>query len=270
MGSPTKLLNTKEMLTYLVSIVLMLAAPKAEAAECGVSGYHGSQHHRIVGGENAFRNEYPWQVLLLGEGMCGGTIISKNKILTAQHCTRGNRPSTFEVYVGVQNLEEVGNNFKRVCGLAEPDEYQYHPYHHDIAILTLCEELEFSESVRPICLPDSNDEKFTDDKAVATGWGRTSETGDISQALQTVNLKIYNNKKCNKSYRGISDWHICASAKGKDACQGDSGGPLAVKQNGRYTLVGVTSFGNGCARDGFPGVYARVSYFLDFINKNLD
>merc|ERR1712243_109740 len=174
MGSPTKLLNTKEMLTYLVSIVLMLAAPKAEAAECGLSGYHGSQHHRIVGGENAFRNEYPWQVLLLGEGMCGGTIISKNKILTAQHCTRGNRPSTFEVYVGVQNLEEVGNNFKRVCGLAEPDEYQYHPYHHDIAILTLCEELEFSESVRPICLPDPNDEKFTDDKAVATGR-RTSK-----------------------------------------------------------------------------------------------
>merc|ERR1712168_823542 len=118
MGSPTNLLNTKEMLTYLVSIVLMLAAAKAENMECGVSGYHGSQHHRIVGGENAFRNEYALQVLLLGEGMCGGTIISKNKILTAQHCTRGNRPSTFEVYVGLQNLEEVGNNFKRVCGLA--------------------------------------------------------------------------------------------------------------------------------------------------------
>jgi secreted trypsin-like serine protease len=67
----------------------------------------------------------------------------------------------------------------------------------------------------------------------------------------------------------VLDAMLCASAPGKDTCQGDSGGPLVVAHgNGSFTQVGITSFGNGCARD-YPGVYTRVSAYGDWINENL-
>jgi len=256
------------MLSYLVSIVLMLMAAKTEAMECGMSGYHGYNQSRIVGGRDAYRNEYPWQALLFGGGMCGASIISKNKILTAAHCTSGTPASKFKVYVGLHYMKDDGN-YKRVCRKAEYEKYDNNRFsHYDIAILTLCENLEFSESVRPVCLPNSRNEMFANDNAVATGWGSRSQSR-ISRALQTVSLEILDNQRCRRTYWDINDWHICAYGPGKDTCQGDSGGPLVVKHNGRYTLVGITSFGAGCARHGVPGGYARVSYFLDFINRNM-
>merc|ERR1712142_1198136 len=144
-----------DMLPYLVSFVLMLMAAMAEAGECGVSGYKDKGHLRIVGGRDAAKNEYPWQVLLYGGGfMCGGSIISKNKIITAAHCTSGIPASEFKVYVGLQYMKDDGN-YKRVCRKAEYEKYDNDRFsQYDIAILTLCDNLKFSESVRPICLPD--------------------------------------------------------------------------------------------------------------------
>eukprot|EP00978_Attheya_sp_CCMP212_P010482 scaffold25386_cov52-Attheya_sp.AAC.3 len=66
---------------------------------------------------------------------------------------------------------------------------------------------------------------------------------------------------------------VCAHAIGKDACQGDSGGPLVIIPNGstakNHILVGVTSWGVGCADLVLPGVYARVSYVLEWIKETI-
>jgi len=269
------------MLPYLVTLVLMLVAAKAEDMECGVGSDNGeSSHLRIVGGEEAERNGYPWQVMIThsANGMCGGSIISKNKILTGALCTHDKQISSLEVYVGFHNRAEKGA-FKQVCGKVEHGDYgnvddgsAAFAVDNDIAILTLCEDLEFSESVRSICLPDSDYRKYSNSEAEITGWGITSEPSDkldsngtFPDTLQAAKVKIIENEECNKHYDGhIQDTMICAMGEGR-ICMGDAGGPLAVIENGRYTVVGIASFGGEGCNATYPGVYTRVSSFMSGI-----
>ncbi|XP_076352655.1 clotting factor B-like [Tachypleus tridentatus] len=105
--------------------------------------------------------------------------------------------------------------------------------------------------------------------------------GVRSKVLQQVSIPVVTNKACNSSYsmvasspypQGITRGQICAglSEGGKDACQGDFGGPLVLKESGRWTLVGIVSFGFNCAEPGYPGVYTRVSHYIKWIAANTD
>ena len=122
----------------------------------------------------------------------------------------------------------------------------------------------------PACLPDTN-EDFTGQKALLTGWGATSEGGSVADTLQELdNLPIVSDASCSSSIASVpgssasdvtSDMLCAGGEAGKDGCQGDSGGPLVVEDSdtSQNTLVGVVSWGIGCARDGLPGIYAEVS-----------
>lgn len=88
--------------------------------------------------------------------------------------------------------------------------------------------------------------------------------------MRSVYLPIFNQDQCNIQYRRrITPRMICAGYEegGKDSCFGDSGGPLTCSQNGTNQLAGIVSFGAGCARPNFPSVFARVSFFRDWINS---
>lgn len=92
--------------------------------------------------------------------------------------------------------------------------------------------------------------------------GNTQNSNESSETLRAAIVPIVNQAYCNKQYDGaITPRMICAGIQegGKDSCQGDSGGPLVDENNGNLRLVGVVSFGRGCAQPNYPGVYARVT-----------
>ncbi|XP_037791425.1 acrosin-like [Penaeus monodon] len=146
-----------------------------------------------------------------------------------------------------------------------------HPQANDIALLTLEEPLEWSAGVGPVCLPPDGD--FKDRAAVVAGWGSLGANGPYATKLNEVAVTITDQEMCEKAYSSsmfyVTDKHICAADPGKDACHGDSGGPLVIRENGKWVLIGIVSFGRGCAMQGFPGVYTRVSSYNTWLLKNM-
>jgi len=126
--------------------------------------------------------------------------------------------------------------------------------------------------IRPACLQTSTD--YSDIKNVfVTGWRTTSEDGDPSKTLQEVRIPYVKNDVCTwlKKNVEITDNMVCAGLKegGKDSCQGDSGGPMVYRSHGSWTLAGVVSWGEGCARAGKFGVYAKVANYRGFLVNTL-
>ena len=129
-------------------------------------------------------------------------------------------------------------------------------------------------AVRPICLPDSAQD-YDNVSALVTGWGRTNSSGSQSNILQEATVTtLSNNSQCRRSnhrHDRITENMICAQAAGRDACRGDSGGPLAVRaQDGSYSQIGVVSWGRGCARQGYPGVYTRLTSLLPWLTETIN
>jgi len=148
---------------------------------------------------------------------------------------------------------------------------------NDIAILKLQKPLQFNRYVQPACLP-SNDYAYpAGEHVIISGWGALNEGGGSPNILNVAYVPLITDTQCQDKYRRygytISDDMVCAAFEsgGIDTCQGDSGGPLVsgdMKGTSGFTLVGVVSWGVGCARTGVPGVYARVTYFLKWISEN--
>jgi secreted trypsin-like serine protease len=238
---------------------------------------------RIVGGSPATDRAYPWIVALedrSGDQFCGGTLISKNKILTAAHCSfsgsnRFQDPVRFlRVRVGSNERGSGGRVFNVSSHVIHP-KYNHVTlsYDYDVAIWTIktsaTNPLILSDNVNIISLPEACDDLtcFTGVASPGTtvltaGWGATiDDSEDYSSELLEVSIPIASNADCAGSYESgaITDRMICAGVAGKDSCQGDSGGPLfAYIPEARAGLqAGIVSWGNACG-SGY-GVYTRIS-----------
>merc|ERR1711962_518377 len=242
--------------------------PRAGTCQCGIKG--GTQSDRIVGGQEAEQHEYPWQVGLVSRNgktpWCGGTLISDRHIMTAAHYTAGKTPASIQILLGEHRTND--DVFTRVDVTKINDDPNYSMPNGDFSILTLTKPVTFTSSIRPACLPATTDKTYAGELATVTGWGTLSSGGNQPTVLMEVDVTVTDNEYCNMVYGVINDLHICAMDPGKDACQGDSGGPLVVKENDRWTLIGVVSFGHGCANPDIPGVYARVTQRMDWIKAN--
>jgi len=251
--------------------------PPVSDCKCGVA----NRKTKIVGGTETQSNEYPWQVAIASPNVekpfCGGAILSSDTIITAAHCTIGQGPDSFKVIVNEHDVTvDDGQETFDVCSKKEHPSYDQNTNEHDFAILTLCKPLTFSRTVSPICLPGQQGDAYDDVLSTVTGWGTLSEGGPQSDVLMGVDVNTLGNAECDADYSDygggiIQDSMICAKASGKDACQGDSGGPLITKEPGDfYSLIGVVSFGVGCANPDYPGVYARVTEDLPWIKQNIN
>ncbi len=245
---------------------------------------HGWRSGRIVGGEDADIEDYPWQVALMqgNTQFFGGSIIHEQWILTAAHCVSGSWTPQY-IRAGVTNRTHTsGQDINVVQEIVHPDHHWPVPHAHDIALLKLEPPLDLTDpkvGIIPIVTAANAAAGMTNPGVVSTitGWGATSQGGSSSDILQVVDVPIVSNEDAMEigGYNpgSISEDMLCAGflgVGGADACQGDSGGPLVVPDGlGGYKLAGVTSWGVGCAQPDYPGVYARVSYFEDWINEKI-
>merc|ERR1712123_477531 len=242
----------------------------------------------VVGGNEVEENSYPWMAALgsraLNNGgvrwFCGGSLISKNMILTAAHCVQNLGLSLDMVRLGAHNLGESA--FEDVDDYT-PKQVIVHPDYkddgsfpeHDIAVIVLQTKdlgVRMRKEVSPVCLPSPNTQIPAGSPVLVAGWGATSEGGLGADRLQEVTVEVRGSLRCRTAYKqlvgaDIGDDILCAGLEegGKDACQGDSGGPLVSEQGGSFHLVGVVSAGLGCARRNVPGLYADVARHMDWI-----
>lgn len=234
-----------------------------ETARLAIPGIPAN--NKIVGGDTAVKGEFPFLVSLqdLAGHFCGGSLIAKDWVLTAEHCvTEG----VAAVVIGAHDLRSTaGTERLRV------DRIVPHPLRgsrdYDYALIHLASPSKFA----PIAL---NRTEVKDDVAMVTaGWGNMSEAGyEQVNLLQKVTVPFVSEAKCSAAYPGkITDRMICAGYDegGKDACQGDSGGPLFMGEGAQRTLVGVVSWGKGCARPNYYGVYAKVNAVTDWIDSTI-
>jgi len=241
------------------------------------AGFHSG---RIVGGDEAHPGQFPYQAglaLHMGDkqGWCGGSIISDEWILTAAHCTENADAVT--VYIGAHNIKENEESTLKIHvgkeNIIVHEKWSMLTLQNDISLIRLPQKLEFNDRVQPVNLPTQSQAKETFDGSavIASGWGKDSDKStSVSPVLRFVEVPVLAKWRCNVRFFGkIKDSHICISGSGgKSTCNGDSGGPLVLtEKDGSKTLLGATSFGIafGC-EIGWPGVFTRISSFLDWIN----
>ncbi|XP_001965000.3 transmembrane protease serine 9 [Drosophila ananassae] len=253
--------------------------------QCGNKNPVSPDQERIVGGINASPHEFPWIAVLFksGKQFCGGSLITNSHILTAAHCVA--RMTSWDVaaltaHLGDYNIRtdfEVQHVSRRIKRLVRHKGFEFSTLHNDIAILTLSEPVPFTREIQPICLPTSPSQQsrsYSGQVATVAGWGSLRENGPQPSILQKVDIPIWANAECARKYGraapgGIIESMICAGQAAKDSCSGDSGGPMIINDGGRYTQVGIVSWGIGCGKGQYPGVYTRVTSLLPWIYKNI-
>jgi hypothetical protein len=240
----------------------------------------------IIGGAETTIEEYPFMVAVgfVFEGQfvhfCGGSLISDRWVVTAAHCTEGLSPEGAGVLVGTNDVSDGSGQVFEVAAMhihpdyvLTPEEPTDEPFSvlagFDIALWELATPVGLADSELNTVemLPSGTRLDRTGTLATTIGWGASSLASDL---LQEVHTPIFDQDACHEVYFDAINFEtqICAGTPegGIDACQGDSGGPMLVRSRDRneWRLAGITSYGNGCALPGNPGVWARVSALSDW------
>ncbi|XP_064114231.1 transmembrane protease serine 11D-like isoform X3 [Macrobrachium nipponense] len=239
-----------------------------------------SLDNRIVGGIEALPGEYPWAVVFMKatqngsvSGFCGGSLVSSSWIISAAHCFNYvANPLDVLVMLGRCDLPDSSEGLLKIVEvIIHPEFSPRSDFSNDLSLVKLEKPVGFTSSIIPICLATLEDDPLPSNATVVVGWGHTQSGGSWSRKLQSVSVAAISLEECQTLYEGtfvITPVMLCAYSPGKDACQGDSGGGLVrLASDGRWVLVGIVSFGKGCAEDNAPGVYARVSSFNSWISE---
>ncbi|XP_017896541.1 PREDICTED: brain-specific serine protease 4 isoform X1 [Capra hircus] len=273
-------------LGVLASLLILAAPATLDAVKTAGPPACGKrlQLNRIVGGEDSSDAEWPWVVSIRKNGThhCAGSLLTNRWVLTAAHCFKDNldKPTQFSVLLGAWQLGNPGPRSQEV-GIAWAQPHPVYSWKEgsraDIALVHLEHAIQFSERVLPICLPDSTVQLSPDTDCWIAGWGSVQDGVPLPhpQTLQKLKVPIIDSATCGRLYwRGagqgaITEDMLCAGyLEGeRDACLGDSGGPLMCQVEGTWLLVGVISWGEGCAERNRPGVYISLAAHRSWVQR---
>ncbi|XP_057715482.1 coagulation factor VII [Corythoichthys intestinalis] len=257
-----------------------------ESIPCGVTPVlldqnntnHLDPRARIVGGKECPKGECPWQVLLLykGKGFCGGVIIEPMWILTASHCLEDTDLQFLDVVAGEHNtaVEEGTEQVIHVSQILMHENYVKATADNDIALLRLASPVIYTPYAVPVCLPTkslADRDLWAIHMHTVSGWGRRAEHGPTSHILRRLRVPRIRTQQCiEESGVKITKNMFCAGylMGREDSCKGDSGGPLVTQYKKTTFLLGIVSWGKGCARPGHYGIYTRVSNYLRWIHNH--
>uniref|UniRef100_W8BBZ8 CLIP domain-containing serine protease n=1 Tax=Ceratitis capitata TaxID=7213 RepID=W8BBZ8_CERCA len=266
--------------------------------------------NRIYGGNVTKIDEFPWMALIEytkpngNKGHhCGGSLINSRYVITASHCVNGPAIPVDWRLTGVR-LGEWDTRTNPDCEVDVRGEKDCAPTHQDVAVeraishpgyepnsksqandlalLRLGRNVQYTDFIRPICLPSSSNLRSAEFDGIVmdvAGWGRT-ETEAASALKLKAEVEGVPLEKCYEKYATqnifLQSTQMCAGGKaGVDSCRGDSGGPLVSLDNSKkalsyYFLAGVVSFGpTPCGLEGWPGVYTRIGGFVDWIGTTI-
>ncbi|XP_032837187.2 elastase-1-like [Petromyzon marinus] len=241
------------------------------------------QQSRIVNGEEATPNSWPWQILLLSYSnqagsnasnySCGGILINSEWVMTAAHCIYANY-SEF-VYLAKHNYTSPKDG--QIC--LQSKKIYVHPTWNgntsdgfDIALIQLNESVQLTNKIQPASLPYPGQILANDAECYATGWGKSIFSGPASNTLQQVRLPVVNYTTCSSTgWWGakVKPSMICAGDSLHAVCEGDSGGPLNCNTSGGWVVHGISSFVSreSCNMTNKPSVFTRVSEYSTWISS---
>ncbi|XP_013382659.1 chymotrypsin A-like [Lingula anatina] len=258
---------------------------------------------RIINGKEAFPHSWPWMAYIqFGPGTscersCGASLIMNNMVLTAAHCLhtphscryqRQWRANEICVSLGVHSRSRRATTAavveRTVSKVYVINSYKAATFDNDVALLMLSEPVEYTNEISPIC-PVRADTYVPDGTLCkVTGWGVTnfnvlifSGTTQPSDVLMEASVRYSSAEACRASSQyprdEITDDMLCAAEPATDACSGDSGGPLmcafTVSGETQWKQLGIVSFGKGCARPSYPGVYTDVRKMANWIERTV-
>lgn len=265
-----------KMIFLVLATVTLASGCKPNSAPIVNSDSIQIKKGSIVGGTEVDPTKTDTSFVVSIGGGCAGSIIDERWILTAAHCKSLFSRTITAGSVDLRARDRV--KLKVLRSFIHP-KYSSSKSSNDFALLELTEAIDFSSGkINKIDMADATLETSggLEDGVMSTvyGWGVTRENGSQPSIMREVDVPLVSRDRANAkdSYNNqIDDSMIAAGYDqgGKDSCQGDSGGPLVIKdiQNNTQTLIGVVSFGDGCARAKKFGIYSNVAYAQDWINS---
>ncbi|KAH8304946.1 hypothetical protein KR018_011657, partial [Drosophila ironensis] len=254
---------------------------------------------KVYNGNDTALDDFTWMALLEyvdrrghRDLSCGGSLINNRYILTAGHCVIGpvlqevGRLATVRLgeYDTSKNPDCIDSNCNQPIQEFGIEETIVHPEYdpsnsdrlHDIALLRLDRPVQLNEYIQPVCLPlvSTRQAINTGELLVVSGWGRTT-TARKSTIKQRLDLPVNDHEACRRKFAtrniNLRETQLCAGGEFyRDSCDGDSGGPLMRRAyNQAWYQEGVVSFGYRCGLEGWPGVYTRVSNYMDWIQQTI-
>ncbi|MBB5930743.1 S1 family peptidase [Streptomyces echinatus] len=246
--------------TAAAAATALLASPTASAAP-----------QPIVGGTTTTTTAYPFMMQITDASQnqfCGGTLVAPKKVVTAAHCMVGESTSSVRVVGGRTYLNGTNGTVSRVSKIWINPEYTDATNGDDVAVLTLSTSMPYTTA--KYVSSSQTGVYAAGSTARILGWGTTSENGGSSNQLRTATVPVVSDSSCRSSYGSdfVQSDMVCAgyTSGGVDTCQGDSGGPLLIGG----VLAGITSWGEGCAEAGYPGVYTRLTTFSDLVTTQVN